>query len=84
MSALVGELEGLWRTIELTVGALLAVALITMSKVSLILPPLLSLAVTFTESVATSAAAGVPEKTRVAEAKVSQVGSAESSDCIAS
>ena len=38
----------------------------TMSNTSLINPPLLSLAVTFTETVSTSVAAGVPVKARVA------------------
>ena len=42
-----------------------------------------SLAVTLIDSVPASAAAGVPEKVRVAGVKVSQVGSAESSDCSA-
>ena len=49
-------------------------ALTTMSNTSLINPPLLSLAVTFTETVSTSVAAGVPVKARVAGVKVSHVG----------
>ena len=54
----------------------------TISKVSL--PESLpSLAVTVTETVPTSAVAGVPEKVRVARAKLSHEGSAESSDWVA-
>ena len=52
----------------------------TMSKLSEAVPPLPSLAVTFTDSVPSSAAAGVPEKVRVAASKLSQFGNAESSD----
>ena len=55
------------------VGRLLALA--TMSKVSLTDPPLPSLAVTFTETVPTSATCGIPEKVRVVGVKVSHVGS---------
>ena len=52
-----------------------------MSKVSLTEPPLPSLAVTFTETV--PAAVGVPEKVRVAGAKLSHEGSAVSSASVA-
>ena len=54
-----------------------------MSKVSLTDPPLPSLAVTFTATVAVSAACGVPEKVRVLAAKASHVGSAVSSAFVA-
>ena len=54
-----------------------------MSKVSLTEPPLPSLAVTFTETVSTSAACGVPEKVRVAALKLSHAGSAVSSASVA-
>ena len=57
--------------------------LTTMSKMSLTEPPLPSLAVTFTETVSTSAACGVPENVRVAASKLSHAGSAESSDWVA-
>ena len=60
-----------------------AAAETTMSKVSLTEPPLPSLAVTFTETVPTSAAVGVPENMRVAAAKLSHEGSAVSSDWVA-
>ena len=60
-----------------------AAAETTMSKVSLTEPPLPSRAVTFTETVPTSAAVGVPENMRVAAAKLSHEGSAESSDWVA-
>ena len=55
----------------------------TMSKVSLTVALLESVAVTFTESVPTSAFAGVPAKVRVFAVNTSQVGRAESSDCAA-
>ena len=55
----------------------------TMSKVSEAVPPLPSLVVTFTDSVPTSAAAGVPEKVRVAASKLSQSGKAAASACVA-
>ena len=51
----------------------------TMSKVSLT-ESVPSLAVTLTETVPTSATAGVPEKVRVEASKLSQPGSAPSSD----
>ena len=54
-----------------------------MSKVSLTEPPLPSLAVTFTETVSTSAACGVPEKARSAAVKLSHAGSAVSSASVA-
>ena len=54
-----------------------------MSKVSLTEPPWPSLAVTFTETVPTSAAVGMPENVRVAAAKLSHEGSAVSSDWVA-
>ena len=57
-------------------------ALTTMSKVSLI-DALPSLAVTFTETVATSAACGVPEKVRVLAVKDSQEGNAVPSAFVA-
>ena len=65
------------------VARVFAAAETTMSKVSLTEPPLPSLAVTFTETVPTSAAGGVPENVRVAAAKLSHEGSAESSDWVA-
>ncbi len=61
-------------------GGLLAET--TISKVSLT-ESVPSLAVTFTETVSTSAACGVPEKVRVAGVKLSHEGSAESSDWVA-
>ena len=64
------------------VGALLADAETTISKVSLT-ESVPSLAVTFTETVLASAAAGVPENVRVAASKLSHKGSAESSDFVA-
>ncbi len=51
-------------------------ALTTMSKVSLTLPPLPSLAITSMLSVPTLALPGVPLKVRVAASKLSQAGSA--------
>ena len=63
------------------VGRLLALA--TMSNVLLTDPPLPSLAVTFTETVSTSAARGVPEKVRVVGVKVSHVGSTAPSAFVA-
>ena len=66
-----------------TVGAVLVAALTTILNSSLTDPPLPSLAVTSTATVATSAAAGVPEKMRVASAKDSHVGSAVPSACVA-
>ena len=54
-----------------------------MSKVSLMVPLLPSFAVTFTETVPTSAACGVPEKVRLPAVKVSQVGRAVSSGLVA-
>ena len=54
-----------------------------MSNSSLTDPPLLSLAVTFTDTVPTSAACGVPEKVRVSAAKDSHVGSVAPSACVA-
>ena len=66
-----------------TVGAVLVPAtLTTISKVSLT-ESVPSLAVTFTETVSTSAACGVPENVRVAAAKPSHEGSSESSDFVA-
>ena len=64
----------------LSVASVLAAALTTMSKVSLIVK-VPSLAVTFTETV--SAAVGVLEKVRVAASKLSHVGSAVSSAFVA-
>ena len=55
----------------------------TMSKVSLTEPPLPSLAVTFTETVSTSAACGVPENPGPSAWKVSHEGRAEPSDWVA-
>ena len=66
-----------------SVGGVVSAAPTTMSKVSLTAPPLPSLAVTFTSTVPTSAAAGVPEKMRVLVAKFSHVGSGVLSDCVA-
>ena len=63
------------------VGRLLGLA--TMSKVSLTDPPLPSLAVTFTETVPTSASCGVPPKVRVVAVKVSHKGSVASSAFVA-
>ena len=84
LSALVGETVGFCRVIEATRGAVVSIAtLTTMSKLSLTDSPLPSLAVTFTATVPTSAACGVPEKARVAALKVSHVGSAESSASVA-
>ena len=57
-----------------SVGGVVSAATV-MSKVSLIDPPLPSLAVTFTDTVPTSAVCGVPEKVRVSAAKDSHVGS---------
>ena len=57
-------------------------ALTTMSKVSLT-EALPSLAVTFTETVPTSAACGVPEKVRVLALKLSHEGNAVPSACVA-
>ena len=51
-------------------------ALTTMLNSSLTDPPLPSLAVTFTATVATSADAGMPEKARVPASNMSHVGSA--------
>ena len=62
-------------------GALLAAAETTISKVSLT-ESVPSLAVTFTETVPTSAAIGVPENVRVAAAKLSHEGNAVSSDWV--
>ena len=82
LSALVGELAGVPRTIEATRGAVVSAGrLTTISKVSLTEPPLPSLAVTFTETV--SAAVGVPEKVRVAAVKLSHEGSGVSLASIA-
>ena len=58
-------------------------ALTTMSKLSETVPPLPSLAVTFTVRVPTSPDAGVPLKVRVAGAKVNQVGRALPSPFVA-
>ena len=57
-------------------------AFTTMSNSSLT-ESVLSLAVTFTVSVPTFAACGVPVKVRVAAVNVNQVGSAVPSDCVA-
>ena len=54
-----------------------------MLKVSLAFPPLLSLAVTFTASVPTSLAVGVPEKVRVSAVKFSHDGSSRPSAFVA-
>ena len=54
-----------------------------MSKSSLTVPPLPSLAFTFTDTVPTSAAAGVPAKVRVPGVKPSHVGSAMPSAFVA-
>ena len=54
-----------------------------MPKRSLTVPPLPSSAVTFTDTTPASAAAGVPEKVRVEPVKLSQPGSALSSNCAA-
>ena len=69
---------------ELLISTLLVVAAAetTISKVSLT-ESVPSLAVTFTETVSTSAAVGVPEKVRVAAAKLSHAGRAELSDWVA-
>ena len=69
---------------ELLISTLLVVvsAETTISKVSLT-ESVPSLAVTFTETVSTSVAVGVPENVRVAAAKLSHEGSAESSDWVA-
>ena len=83
VSALVGELEGLWRTIEVTVGGVVSDDLTSMLKVSLTVPPLPSFAVTFTATVPTSPACGVPEKAREAAVKPSHVGSAALSGLVA-
>ena len=84
LSALVGELVGVCRTIEATRGAVVSSGRpTTMSKVSLTEPLLPSLAVTFTETVSTSAACGVPEKARSAAVKLSHAGRAVSSDFVA-
>ena len=81
--ALVGEDVGVWRTMDVTRGAVVSAGrLTTISKVSLT-ESVPSLAVTFTETVPTSAVAGVPEKVRVAAAKLSHEGSAESSGLVA-
>ena len=66
-----------------TVAVLGGAALTVMSNSSLTDPPLPSLAVTFTDTVPTSEAAGVPAKVRVLSVKVSQVGSAVPSACVA-
>ena len=68
---------------ERSVGAPGTLALTSISKVSLTDPPLSSLAVTFTETVSTSAACGVPQKVRVEAVKVSHEGSAASSAFVA-
>ena len=67
-----------------SVGVLvvLAAALTVMAKVSLT-DGLPSLAVTFTETVSTSAACGVPEKVRVLAVKLSHEGNAVPSACVA-
>ena len=65
------------------VSAIAPIALTTMLNSSLTNPPLLSLAVTFTETVLTSEAAGMPEKVRVVGAKSSHVGSAAPSGFVA-
>ena len=65
------------------VARLFAAALTVMSNSSLTDPPLLSLAVTFTDTVPMSAACGVPEKVRVVAAKDSHVGSAAPSAFVA-
>ena len=84
LSALVGEVVGFCRTIEATRGSVVSGGRpTTMPKVSLTEPPLPSLAVTFTETVSTSAACGVPEKVRVAAVKLSHAGRAVSSDFVA-
>ena len=54
-----------------------------MSKPSLTVPPLPSLAVTVTETVPASAACGLPENVRVAAVKVSHDGSALPSAAVA-
>ena len=54
-----------------------------MSKLSLTVPPLPSLAVTFTVTVPASVVSGVPEKVRVPASKLSQSGSALPSDLVA-
>ena len=72
---MVGELEDVPRTIEATRGAVVSAGgLTTISKVSLT-ESLPSLAVTFTETVPTSAAVGVPVNVRVAGSNVSHDGS---------
>ena len=83
-----GALQLTFRLVEeptSTVGAPGAAGAVTtaMSKVSLTVPPLLSSAVTLTDTVPTSAAAGVPEKVRVEAVNVSQAGSAVPSDFVA-
>ena len=70
-------------TVSADVDTVTPAAETTMSKVSLTEPPWPSLAVTFTETVPTSAAVGVPENVRVAAAKLSHEGSAVSSDWVA-
>ena len=70
-------------TARVSVGGVVSAALTTILNSSLTDPPLPSLAVTSTATVATSAAAGVPEKVRVASAKDSHVGSAEPPACVA-
>ena len=65
------------------VARLFAAALTVMSKSSLTDPPLPSLAVTFTDTVPTSAVCGVPEKVRVPSAKASHVGSVAPSAFVA-
>ena len=69
-------------TALVSVGAVVSpAALTTMSKVSLT-EALPSLAVTFTETVATSAVWGVPEKVRVLVLKLSHEGNAVPSACV--
>ena len=67
----------------LPVAGLLAAALTVMTKASLTEAPSSSLAVTFTETVPASAAAGVPEKVRVPASKLSHDGNALSSSSTA-
>ena len=66
-----------------TGGALTGAALTVMVKVSETEPPLPSVAVTFTDSVPTLAAWGVPLKLRLPSVKLNQVGNALSSPCVA-
>ena len=71
-------------TARITVALAKAGARLTsMSKVSLTVPPLLSSAVTLTDSVPALAASGVPAKVREEAVNISHPGSAVSSDCVA-